>query len=105
LLGGHIEIARDAVAAFVHDEDIGSMERAMRGDDAKNGANDLRARLGKELRKMFSDIAAEPLPPRLARRVSQLDNPPPAGGASARPALTEYLELEAFAKDRRTSES
>jgi hypothetical protein len=75
----------------------------MRGDHTKNEADELGARLGKELRKMFSDIAAEPLPPRLARLVSRLDDPPPAGGASARPARIEYLELDAFGKDRRAN--
>jgi hypothetical protein len=73
----------------------------MRGDDAKNEADELRASLGKELQKMFSDIAAEPLPPRLARLVSRLDDPPTAGGASGRPARIEYLELDDFGRERR----
>ena len=74
----------------------------MRGDDAKNEADVLRVSLGKELRKMFSDIAAEPLSPRLARLVSRLDDPPPAGdGASASPARIDYLDLDAFGKERR----
>jgi hypothetical protein len=101
LRGGHIEIAMDAVAAYVRDEGIGSTEAPMRGDDDKIEADELRASLGKELRNLFSDFAEEPLPPRLAHLVSRLDDPPPAGGASARPARIEYLELDAFANERR----
>jgi len=36
LRGGHIEIAMDAVAAYVRDKGIGSTEGPMRGDDDKN---------------------------------------------------------------------
>jgi len=75
----------------------------MRGDDEKDEASEMRGRLGKELRKMFSDIAVEPLPPRLTRLVSQLDDPPPAGGASARPEHIEYFEVDAFSKTRRAT--
>jgi hypothetical protein len=41
-------------------------------------------KLGKKLRKMVEEVAAEPIPPRLARLLD--DDPPPFGGASgARP--------------------
>jgi hypothetical protein len=75
----------------------------MRGDDARNVADELRANLGKELRKMFSDIAAEPLPPRLARLVSRLDDPPPAGDASARPVPVEAYDEDICAEDERAT--
>jgi Anti-sigma factor NepR len=79
------------------------MEEPMRGDHTKNEADELGARLGKELRKMFSDIAAEPLPPRLARLVSRLDDAPPAGGASARPAIVEGYDEDICSSDCRAS--
>jgi hypothetical protein len=50
---------------------------------------------------MFSDIAAEPLPPRLARLVSRLDDPPPAGGVSARRVPVEYCDEDICGQDRR----
>ena len=43
--------------------------------------------LSKKLRKMASDIAAEPLPPRIAELLDD-DDPPPFGGANgARPPV------------------
>jgi hypothetical protein len=45
----------------------------------------LQLRIGKKLRKIASDIAAEPIPPRFAHLVGP-DDPPPFGGAvGARP--------------------
>ena len=60
----------------------------MRDDDPKNEADELRASVGKDLRKMLSDIAAEPLPPLLARLVSRLDELPAASGARQAPVIS-----------------
>ena len=46
----------------------------------------LQLRIGKKLRKIASDIAAEPIPPRFAHLVGP-DDPPPFGGASAASSL------------------
>jgi hypothetical protein len=49
--------------------------------------NALQQRLGKKLRKIFSDVGAEPLPPRFAKLLGD-DDPTPFGGANgARPPV------------------
>ena len=47
----------------------------------------LQQRLGKKLRKIFSDVGSEPLPPRFAELLGD-DDPTPFGGANgARPPV------------------
>jgi hypothetical protein len=75
----------------------------MRGDDQKTEADDLRVRLGKELREIFADVEAAPMPRRLASLVPPPDEPPLAGGASARPIHVEYYDEDIGAGDRRAT--
>jgi hypothetical protein len=50
-------------------------------------------KLGKKLGNTFSDIAAEPIPPRLARLLD--DEPPPTGGASGASKPVEKRPIRA----------
>ena len=62
----------------------------------------LQQRLGKKLRKIFSDVATEPLPPRLAALLDP-DDPPPFGGASgARRVRIEKCEVDAISAWRKS---
>jgi hypothetical protein len=64
--------------------------------EARNEWHELQARLGKQLREVYADIEAEPIPERFARLLEPPpDRPRPAGAARQVRLDIEFCNLRA----------